>query len=123
MHKTENILEAKQFVQNKTDIVPTIGIILGSGLGALADKIMDAVRIPYNEIPHFSQSKAIGHANELVIGKLNGQNIVAMKGRFHYYEGISLEKVTFPVRLMKALGVGKLSHTTTTSSGGLLLAL
>lgn len=111
MHNIKHILEAKDYVTSKTEIVPAIGIILGSGLGALADEITDAVRIPYNEIPHFTQSNAIGHANELVIGNLNGKNIVAMKGRFHYYEGVTLDQVTFPVRLMKALGVEKLMIT------------
>ncbi len=96
---------------SKTKTVPTIGVILGSGLGALADEILDAVRIPYNEVPHFAQSGAVGHANELVIGTINGKNVVAMKGRFHYYEGFSLDEVTFPVRLMKALGVEKLIVT------------
>lgn len=111
MHTLENILEAKQYVTSKTNTVPTVGIILGSGLGSLADEITDAVRIPYNEIPHFAQSNAVGHANELVIGNLNGKSIVAMKGRFHYYEGFTLEQVTFPVRLMKALGVENLIIT------------
>lgn len=111
MHKIEDILEAKQYVASKTKTIPTIGIILGSGLGSLADEITDAVRIPYNEIPHFAQSNAVGHANELVIGNLNGKSVVAMKGRFHYYEGFTLDQVTFPVRLMKALGVEKLIIT------------
>ncbi len=111
MHKLEQIQEAKVFVTRKTSVIPTVGIILGSGLGALADEIKNAVHIPYDEIPHFAKSHAIGHANELVIGELNGKNIVAMKGRFHYYEGISLDQLTFPVRLMKALGVENLIIT------------
>lgn len=105
MHNIQDILEAKSFISSKTDANPTIGLILGSGLGALAEEIENPVTIPYREIPHFAKSEAIGHANELVIGQLKGKTVVAMKGRFHYYEGYSLDEVTFPVRVMKALGV------------------
>jgi purine-nucleoside phosphorylase len=111
MHKTEEILKAAQYVQSKTTTVPEVGIILGSGLGPMADEIENAVHIPYNEIPFFAQSHAIGHANELVIGELSGKKVVAMKGRFHYYEGISLDELTFPVRVMKALGIEKMIVT------------
>ncbi|WP_042477338.1 purine-nucleoside phosphorylase [Bacillus ndiopicus] len=111
MHKTEDILAAKQFIMDKITEQPTIGMILGSGLGPLADEIENAVTIPYNEIPHFAKSSAIGHANELVIGQLKGKTVVAMKGRFHYYEGFTLDEVTFPVRVMKALGVENLLIT------------
>lgn len=111
MHKTADILEATRYIKDKTTITPTIGIILGSGLGPFADTLEDAVRIPYDSIPHFAKSAAVGHANELVIGKIAGKNVVAMKGRFHYYEGFSLDQVTFPVRVMKALGVEKLIIT------------
>lgn len=111
MHKTEDILEAKQYVESKIDVKPEIGIILGSGLGSLADEMEDAVVIPYAEIPHFSKSDAVGHANELVIGKMEGKTVVAMKGRYHYYEGYSLDEVTFPVRVMQALGIDKLIIT------------
>ncbi|WP_028596195.1 purine-nucleoside phosphorylase [Paenibacillus assamensis] len=105
MHQTAHINEAKDFILTKTNLRPTIGMILGSGLGGLADDIANAVVIPYSEIPHFAKSEAVGHANELVIGELEGKIVVAMKGRFHYYEGYSLDDVTFPVRVMKALGV------------------
>ncbi|WP_172253534.1 purine-nucleoside phosphorylase [Saccharibacillus deserti] len=105
MQKTEEIMEARDFIAAKTEHQPTIGLILGSGLGTLADEIENAVVIPYADIPYFAKSEAIGHANELVIGQLNGKTVVAMKGRFHYYEGYSLKEVTFPVRVMKALGV------------------
>lgn len=111
MHKIEHILEAKNFIQSKTEQQPVIGLILGSGLGTLADEIENAVKIPYSEIPHFAKSNAIGHANELVIGKLNGRVVAAMKGRFHYYEGFTLNEVTFPVRVMKALGIENLIIT------------
>ena len=111
MHLTADIAESKAFVEAQITVKPTIGIILGSGLGPFADTLENAVRIPYNDIPHFASSSAVGHANELVIGTLGGKTVVAMKGRFHYYEGVSLDQVTFPVRLMKALGVEKLIIT------------
>lgn len=107
----EKIKETKKFIENRTDILPDIGIILGSGLGPLADQIENARVIPYTEIPNFAQSKAIGHANELVIGELAGKKIIAMKGRFHYYEGFTPKEVTFPVHLMKALGIKNLIIT------------
>ncbi|MEQ4922912.1 purine-nucleoside phosphorylase [Proteus hauseri] len=111
MHQITDINEAKAYVQSHTSHKPTVGIILGSGLGPFADTLEDAVHIPYNTIPHFAASGAVGHANELVIGKIAGKTVVAMKGRFHYYEGVSLDDVTFPVRVMKALGVEKLIIT------------
>ena len=97
MHKTEEILEAKNYILSKTIEIPEIGIILGSGLGGLADEIENRVVIPYEDIPFFSKSAAVGHANELVIGHLEGKTVVAMKGRYHFYEGYSLDEVTFPV--------------------------
>jgi purine-nucleoside phosphorylase len=111
MHKLEEIFEARDFILSKTDSRPSIGMILGSGLGTLADEISNPVTIPYSEIPHFAKSEAVGHANELVIGELMGKTVVAMKGRFHYYEGYTLDEVTFPVRVMKALGVENLLIT------------
>lgn len=111
MHQISQINEAKLFIESKLTNKPTIGIILGSGLGAFADVLEDSITIPYGQIPHFAQSEALGHGNELVIGTLDGKQIVAMKGRFHYYEGYTLDQVTFPVRVMKALGVEKLIIT------------
>ncbi|MEK4760089.1 purine-nucleoside phosphorylase [Viridibacillus sp. FSL E2-0187] len=111
MHKLQDILETRNFIMEKTDYRPTIGLILGSGLGTLADEIENPFKIPYSEIPNFAKSGAIGHANELVIGELKGKTVVAMKGRFHYYEGFTLDEVTFPVRVMKALGVEELIIT------------
>ncbi|GLC86909.1 purine-nucleoside phosphorylase [Lysinibacillus piscis] len=111
MHKTEEILVAKQFIADRIENLPTIGLILGSGLGPLADEIENAVTIPYSEIPFFAKSSAVGHANELVIGQLEGRTVAAMKGRFHYYEGFTLDDITFPVRVMKALGVENLVLT------------
>ena len=103
MHNTQQILEAKDFIMSKINHRPAIGLILGSGLGTLADDIENAVTIPYTEIPHFAKSSAVGHANELVIGQLKGKTVAAMKGRFHYYEGFTLDEVTFPVRVMKVV--------------------
>ena len=111
MQRTQEILEARDFIMSKTDYQPKIGMILGSGLGTLAEEIENPFKIPYSEIPHFAKSEAIGHANELVIGQLKGKTVVAMKGRFHYYEGFTLDEVTFPVRVMKALGVEELIIT------------
>ncbi|MDT0160063.1 purine-nucleoside phosphorylase [Bacillus sp. AG4(2022)] len=99
------IQNAAQFLKEKYGETPKIGLILGSGLGVLADEIEQPVKIPYNEIPDFPVSTVEGHAGQLVFGLLNGVQAVAMQGRFHYYEGYSFDKVTFPVRVMKELGV------------------
>ena len=99
------INEAVLFIQQQTDFSPRIGLILGSGLGSLADEIQDSIHIHYSDIPNFPISTVKGHAGKLVLGKLEGHSVIAMQGRFHYYEGYSMEEVTFPVRVMKALGV------------------
>jgi len=101
----DKINEALNFIQSKCQIAPQIGIILGTGLGKLASGIQNRIVLPYSEIPHFAVSTAPGHAGNLLIGEIAGKKIVAMQGRFHFYEGYSLEQITFPVRLMKALGV------------------
>lgn len=85
--------------------VPRIAIILGSGLGPLANHIDDSVTIPYSRIPHFQQPTATGHKGNLIIGTLGGKRVMAMQGRFHYYEGYTMQQVTFPVRVMARLGV------------------
>lgn len=87
---------------------PETAVILGSGLGALADNIEEATVIPYHEIPHFVRSTASGHKGNFICGKLGGKTILAMQGRFHYYEGYTMEQVTFPIRVMKLLGVKNL---------------
>ena len=84
---SEKILESSNYIKSKTDIVPTIGLILGSGLGVLGDEIENPVIIKYDEIPNFPVSTVEGHKGQLVIGKLQGKDVVAMQGRFHYYEG------------------------------------
>lgn len=100
----QQMAEARAAIEAKGSIKPRIGLILGSGLGDLADEIAEAVQIPYREIPHFPVSTAPGHAGRLVIGRLSGQPVVAMQGRVHYYEGYPMEQVIFPTRVMKALG-------------------
>ncbi|WP_202710892.1 purine-nucleoside phosphorylase [Sporosalibacterium faouarense] len=116
MNLLEKIKETSRFVEKKTSVKPEIGIILGSGLGPLAEEIEDAVRIKYSDIPNFPVSTVKGHKGQLVIGKLNGKSVIAMQGRFHYYEGYPLSEVTFPVRVMKELGINKL--VVTNAAGG-----
>jgi purine-nucleoside phosphorylase len=104
MELFEQIQEAKRLLQSRWMGAPKVGIILGTGLGGLAGEIQDAVRIPYNEIPYFPVSTVESHAGRLVCGTLAGKAVVAMEGRFHLYEGYPLKQITFPVRVMKALG-------------------
>ena len=101
----QNIKESANFIIQKTNFNPEIGIILGTGLGELVSEIEIQYSIPYNEIPHFPLSTVEGHSGRLILGTLGGKNVVAMQGRFHFYEGYSMEKVTFPVRVMKFLGI------------------
>ena len=108
--------QSAEYIQSKLKVTPEIGLILGSGLGILADEIEDAVAIPYSEIPNFPVSTVHGHAGQLVIGQLSGKTVIAMQGRFHHYEGYTMDKVTFPVRVMKLLGVEKL--IVTNAAGG-----
>ncbi|MCD8508952.1 MAG: purine-nucleoside phosphorylase [Bacillus sp. (in: Bacteria)] len=107
----EKIKETTEYIQSKLKDRPEIGLILGSGLGDLADEIEDSVIIPYGEIPHFPQSTVAGHKGQLVMGRLEGKSVLAMQGRFHYYEGYSMGEVTFPVRVMKMLGCESLIVT------------
>ncbi|MBO8170612.1 MAG: purine-nucleoside phosphorylase [Bacillaceae bacterium] len=111
------VQEAKTFIEKKVDLRPEIGLVLGSGLGVLAEEIEDPVVIKYPDIPHFPVSTVEGHAGQLVVGMLKGKKVVAMQGRFHYYEGYDLKEVTFPIRVMKALGIEKL--IVTNASGGI----
>lgn len=100
---------AAEFVKSRIGVLkPEIGIVLGSGLGKLADSISDAITIPYSEIPDFPKSTAIGHKGNFIVGRLGGKIVIAMQGRFHYYEGYSLDKVTIGVRLMSLIGVKNL---------------
>jgi purine-nucleoside phosphorylase len=100
------IYEAANYLRERTGgFVPKVGIILGSGLGKLADSIKDPIIIPYAEIPHFSRSTAIGHKGNLIFGTIACRPVCAMQGRFHYYEGYPMDQVTLPVRVMKVLGI------------------
>ncbi len=100
----DQIEEAQRAIQSRWPGRPAVGIILGTGLGGLAEDIQAETRLAYEEIPHFPQSTVVSHAGRLVCGKLAGKTVVAMEGRFHYYEGYTLQQITFPVRVMKALG-------------------
>ncbi|WP_223066582.1 purine-nucleoside phosphorylase [Paenibacillus caui] len=113
----EMVQEACAYIRGKTSRSPEIGLILGSGLGILADSIEDAVTIRYEDIPHFPKSTVEGHAGELMIGSACGVDVVLMKGRFHMYEGYGPELTAFPVRVMKELGVNKL--LVTNAAGGI----
>lgn len=113
----KKVNEAAAFVRSKSAETPIVGIVLGTGLGSLVNRIEDAVRISYESIPHFPVSTVDTHAGELVLGTIAGTRVVALSGRFHYYEGYSLQEVTFPIRVAKALGI----HTLVVSNaaGGL----
>jgi purine-nucleoside phosphorylase len=100
--------EALAYIQSKTDFRPDFLIILGTGLGRLASQIQVEVSIPSNEIPHFPVSTVESHAGRLLFGTLSGKKVVAMQGRFHYYEGYSMQQIVFPVRVLKALSVSTL---------------
>lgn len=100
--------EAADYLTARISGNPETAIILGSGLGSLADQIQGATSIPYSEIPHFMHSTAAGHKGNFICGKLGGKQVLAMQGRFHYYEGYTMQQVTFPVRVMKLLGVKNL---------------
>jgi purine-nucleoside phosphorylase len=109
--------EATAAVRHRWQGVPKVGLILGTGLGGVAEAIREPAEIPYADVPHFPMSTAPGHAGRLVAGTFEGVPVVAMEGRFHYYEGYSLREVTFPVRVMKALGAEIL--IVTNAAGGM----
>ncbi len=108
MIQTSQYREAADYIASLLVTCPETAIILGSGLGALADRIADPIVIPYNDIPHFMTSTAAGHKGNLITGTLGGKPVLAMQGRFHYYEGYTMQQVTFPIRVMKLLGVKNL---------------
>lgn len=104
--RVKRIYEAAEYIKGRIgNNKPLAGIVLGSGLGKLAEKIEEPVTIPYREIPHFPASTAVGHKGNFIYGTLGGKKVVAMQGRFHYYEGYSMEYVTLPIRVMKVLGI------------------
>ena len=112
----KKIKESAEFLEKKTNYHPQVGIILGTGLGGLVNEIEIEHSISYEDIPNFPLSTVEGHSGRLIFGNLGGKQVVAMQGRFHFYEGYTMEKVTFPVRVMKLLGIKNL--TVSNASGG-----
>ncbi len=113
----ELIKQTADFIRSKVNRLPKTAIILGTGLGDLATRIKEDVSLPYNEIPNFPVSTVEGHAGRLIFGELGDKYVMAMQGRFHFYEGYSMKESTFPVRVMKALGVQTLFVSN--ASGGM----
>lgn len=113
----EQVVEAAAAIRARAAVEPRVGLILGSGLGGLADEINQPVSVPFAEIPNFPISTVQGHSGTLVIGELEGTNVAAMRGRVHFYEGYNLRQVTFPVRVMRRLGAEIL--IVTNAAGGL----
>ncbi len=107
----EKVKESADYIIGRTRERPTIGVILGSGLGSLVDIMAEKEVIPYKEIPHFPQISVAGHAGNLVSGKIGGQTLVVMQGRFHFYEGYEMKELTYPIYVMKLLGVESLIVT------------
>jgi purine-nucleoside phosphorylase len=112
----EQVQETINYIKEKTGFTPEYGVILGSGLGSFTDDIQIEFTLPYSEIPNFPVSTVQGHKGALVFGTIGGKKVVAMQGRFHFYEGYDMKQVTFPVRVMKYLGVTKL--IVSNASGG-----
>jgi purine-nucleoside phosphorylase len=117
MNMLEKIKNTVDFIKSKTDFQPEVGIILGTGLGGLVNEIDVTFTLPYEEIPNFPVSTVVGHKGQLIFGVLGGKNVVAMQGRFHFYEGYSMQELTFPVRVMKLLGIRLL--VVSNASGGM----
>ena len=120
MTLTEKINGAAEYIRNRVALRPQIALILGSGLGDYADTLEDAVRVPYGEIPNFPQPTVEGHAGAFVFGKKQGKAVVVAQGRVHYYEGLSMQEITLPVRVLAALGVKTLILTN--AAGGINLS-
>ena len=111
LNYVERVEQAAALIRSKMGEPVSTGIVLGSGLGAFADQVTDATVIPYDEIPHFPTSSVSGHAGRLVLGTLGNTRVAVMQGRVHYYEGYALKEVTFPVRVLRALGATNLVLT------------
>ena len=107
----DKVKESSDYIRERVQESPEIGVVLGSGLGSLVDMMEDKTVIPYQEIPNFPRSHVEGHAGNLVFGRIGRKHVVAMQGRFHYYEGFAMKEVTYPVYVMKMLGVGNLIVT------------
>ncbi len=104
----EKIEEAKTYIESRTTIRPEVAVVLGTGLGGMGRSIDAQAAIPYHDIPHFVKTTGLGHDGNLILGMLGGKRIVAMQGRLHYYEGYTMKEITFPLRVMRALGAGEL---------------
>ncbi len=115
----ENLNKAAKYIQSINATRPSIGVILGSGLGAFVDQIENKTVIPYNDIPFFKKTTVEGHAGQLILGKIKGVDVAILQGRFHAYEGLEMEEVVFPVRLLKMLGISSLILTN--AAGGINL--
>ncbi len=113
----DKFLETVEFIKGKINNIPKIAIILGSGLGSLADDVSDKLVIEYKDIPNFPVSTVAGHKGELIFGKLEETPVLLMNGRFHYYEGYSLQETTYPIRIFKLLGIETLILTN--AAGGI----
>src|SRR3977135_88286 len=108
----DRALEASRYILAKSQPrAPRVAVVLGSGLGGVADAVEDPIEIPYSEIPHFESSTVQGHAGKLIIGSCGGVDVVLMKGRFHFYEGYSMEEVTLPMRVFNLMGIRSLILT------------
>lgn len=105
MELRQQIAEATSFLKSKDVSNPEIGIVLGTGLGRLADQIQNQVVVDYTDIPHFPVSTVESHQGKLIFGTISGKKVLAMQGRFHYYEGYTMQQVTFPIRVMQSLGI------------------
>ena len=114
---TQRVVETVSFIEGRTSMRPEIALVLGSGLGYYAEEIEDACVIPYRDIPHFEKTTVPGHSGNLVIGKVSGKTVLCMQGRFHFYEGYTMQQVTYPIRVMKHLGIQKLILTN--AAGGM----
>src|ERR1700733_2078182 len=112
---------AANYIRNKTPLLPSLGIILGSGLGNFAAHVKSAIRVPYTDIPHFPQSTVVGHSGHLVLGHIAGVPVAVMQGRVHAYEGYPLSEVTFPTRVLGLLGCKTL--IVTNAAGGIRTSL
>lgn len=102
---SEKVAEARKYIEERVSVKPDIAMILGSGLGNLAEEVTDSVIIPYSNIPYWPRSTAPGHAGRLIIGRYKGHSVAVMQGRVHYYEGYTMQEVTFPTRVLGELGV------------------
>lgn len=101
----KNIEATTNFIRNKVNVIPHVAIILGTGLGNLSDEVTEKIEISYQDIPNFPISTVEGHSGKLIFGKLAGVDVLVMQGRFHYYEGYTMQQVTFPVRVFQLLGI------------------